>query len=182
MTSSIIRPDDWEDGYRYALDHLLGQRIEKVIYTDLTDEDGTPLFRFEPTDGRHSLCYGLVFVTSDQIRVGFTWDWDGDDYRLCVERSDGGIRLRSAQRFEASADPEWEKRKGQVITAVTFSVDTSIPDASEMVCDCRLDFEGAPPVWITARDEEMNNWANMDNILVFFDRDQARQAGVRVDA
>ncbi len=182
MTAGSSRPDDWHEGYRFALAELTGRTIESVIYTDTTVDDGTPLFRFEPAEGRHSLCFGLALVTSDQVQIGITWDWDGDDYRLCVERSEGELRLHSASRFEVSTDPEWKQRIGLVIRSVTFSVDVRIPEEPDKICDCRIDFDGAPAIWISARDEDHLDWPNMDNIVVFFEREQASRAGVLVDA
>ncbi len=173
---------DWRAGYRQAQLGLVGVAIDAVTYYDPIEfEDGFQGF-IDPITGTHALGWGLDLVLGDR-RLGFTWDWDGDDYRLAI-RTDGLAEVMKSNGYGACARdcPEWKLRFGRQIESVVFSVHSEVHEVVDKICDCRICFAGAPPVWIAARYATRPHPPYGDDIVLFFDEAPARCAGVLVES
>ncbi len=172
---------DWIAGYEEARLRLIGRAIDAIVYYDPIEFEEGYRGAVDSVSGAHTPGWGLDLVLGDQ-HIGFTWDWDGDDYRLTIRPRGLGELMNGNERgADASHDPEWQLRVGKRVESMVFSVHTGAEQGFDKVSDCRICFVDAPPVWITARYENPPHHHCGDNIVVFFEEEAAKLAGVSVE-
>jgi len=161
---------------------LIGETLERVIYFDGVTDAGVPYYHdlLEPTPGRHELMQGIDLVTGSGQAFSFYWK-AFRDFELAVIQGSMRQRLPNFDAvFDVSHETPWNDRISHAISDVVFSAAAS--DEFGYICDCRLEFTGADPIWICARQDTLDCMEHGDATIVVFDRDEAIRIGVRVDA
>jgi hypothetical protein len=161
---------------------LIGKQLAQVLYHDSADDDGKAIFSFDTNPNRHELMQGVDLVMSDGTTAGFYWKWF-KDYELEVTIEGVGAILNTGWApFDQSNEEHWAHRINKTISSLTFSKTTD-----GYLCDCRIDFKGADPIWICARqgtnNQDPDNFVfNGDDIIVVFTEQEARRIGIKADA
>lgn len=161
---------------------LIGQTLGRVVYFDGVTDAGEPYYQelLEPTPGRHELMQGIDLITGSGQAFSFYWK-AFRDFELAV--SHGSMRQRLPKLdavIDVSHETPWNDRISHAICDVVFSAAAS--DEFGYICDCRLEFADADPIWICARQDTLDCMEHGDAAIVVFDRDEALRIGIRVDA
>ena len=164
---------------------LIGKKLAEVWYHDGIDEDGTAYFLEDVSPSRHELMQGVDLVTNDGITIGFFWDWNSKkgEFQLSTIRESVGIKLKDGRvRFNQSEESHWSSHIGNTITNLTFSAGLDDNYRIKIICDCRIDFDDADPIWICARQATDGCISNGDDTIVVFTEQEARRIGIKVNA
>jgi len=157
---------------------LIGKRLTEVAYHDGVDDLGIAFYTIDPfSPHRHELMQGVDLIVHDNSIVGFYWEWWRNDYELGINTSGVHSVLKSnLPVFDPSQDVHWNGRIGKTITDVTITL-----HQYNFLCDCRISFDDANPVWICARNAEECT-LNGDDIILVFTEQEAKRIGIDVNA
>ena len=161
---------------------LIGQTLAAVWYFDGTNDQGVPYFSIDSRDEIHELMQGADLVTSTGLTFSFRWEAFGKarNYELSfLIGSTADTLATDHPRFNISDSAHWNNRIGKKITTVVFS---SPVGSNSSLCDCRIEFDGAPPAWICARCGSCEFKENGDDTIVVFTEQEARRLGIKTDA
>jgi len=172
---------------------LRGQRLQAIWYYDATcEENGETFFEADIPERQkfidiHHLMFGIDIVTDQRRALAFRWDTyrKPGEYELDLIAGSLEANLPKAggwKRLAQSSHPCWVPLVGQTIRNFVFTRDVQDDHRHGFICDCRIDFEDAQPVWICARSSGNGFQDTGDDIIAIFDRETAVNLGVRVDA
>lgn len=164
---------------------LLAKTITAVLYYDILDDNGTSLFRLDECEDRHELAWGIDLVLDEKECFGFTWDWFPQEHEYGLTIYPGGLEGRAlkkgATRTQESETAPWPNLLHQTIRTIALSRGPG--DHGDVpICDCRIDFDGSPSIWICSRQANSGCDANGDDCIVIFSENEAVRLGVRIDA
>lgn len=155
---------------------LVDKKLVDVWYHDCTQEDGTPFYQDSQSTLRHELMQGIDLTVSDGTTHGFYWEWF-EEYELeIIEEGLKSLNLNKGLSItNTSTETQWAQRIGNIIKMLTFTT-----DKWGCLIDCRIDFDGADPVWICARQANNDCMSNGDDTIVIFDEHEAKRVGIKV--
>lgn len=157
---------------------LIGKQLAEVWYHDgRNEDDGLAYFLEDVHPNRHELMHGVDLITAEGHKIGFHWKWFVEEYELEVTtKGVGSILKTDLAPFNQSDEEHWAQRINKTITNLTFTTDNY-----DNVCDCRVAFDDADPVWICARFAGDGCLSNGHDTVVVFTEQEARQLGIKVD-
>lgn len=165
-----------------TIKNLIDSEIVQVLYYDGQHEDETPYYKYplEMVCGRHELMQGIDLLTNLGEVYSFYWHAIRD-YQIAVSRGSILERLPNFDAiFDVSKEPPWIDRINQRISNAVFSENSG--DDFGYICDCRIEFVNAKPIWICARQDTLDCTEHGDATIVVFDRDEAKRIGIKIDA
>ena len=161
---------------------LVEKRFSSVYYYDICD-DGVASFQCDNFDHRDELAWGIDLVC-EETSVGFTWVWHNKIHEYGIGVFPGGIHqalTHGANRIDQSSSPRWQPYLSHTIERLVFSKGTRAHE-SDPVCDCRIEFTNAPPIWICARQANSGCDANGDDCVIVFTEHEAALLGIDTKA
>lgn len=176
------KPEKRHKSLKLLAKDLIGQRLIRIRYFDGTNDQGVPYFSIEPRDEMHELMQGIDLITASGASFSFRWEGFGPwcNYELQFQAGSTADTLVADHPVtDVSELPQWSTRLNHTIKAAVFS---SPIGSNRSLCDCRIDFDRAPPIWICARHVASGCKENGDDTIVVFDPHEALRIGIRVNA
>lgn len=176
------KPEKRHKTMKLLAQDLIGERLAKIRYFDGANDQGIPFFSIDTQDQMHELMQGVDLVTASDASFSFRWEGFGPwcNYELQFQAGSTADTLVADHPVtDVSKLPQWLMRVNHTIKAVIF---TSPIGPNKSLCDCRIDFEEAPSVWICARCVNNDCKDNGDDTIIVFDRNEAQRIGIQVDA
>lgn len=161
---------------------LIGETIVSVSYFEIAYENNNQMWSYDPE--YDSLDYGLDLVMKSGKTKGIIWGSEFCQYGVSINSASLSTQLKGVRKLDVSKNSRWQNLIGEEI--LTAKVVWSWVKESGLFKpkvyypqDLELSFSDNRKVYVSALDIQKKKPTPMsDNLVVFFDRDEARKYGV----
>ena len=161
---------------------LIGETIVSVSYFEIAYENNKQMWSYDPE--YDSLDYGLDLVMESGKTKGIIWGNEFYQYGVSINSASLSAELKGVRKINVSKNSRWQNLIGEEI--ITAKVMWSWVKESGLFKpkvyypqDLELSFSGNRKVYISALDiQEKKPTPTSDNLVVFFNREEARKYGV----
>jgi hypothetical protein len=181
-TIQSLCPNMNREEYELIAAGLIGETIVSVSYFEIAYENSKQMWSHDPE--YDSLDYGLDLIMKSGKTKGIIWGSEFCQYGVSVNSDSLSTQLQGVQKINVSKNSRWQNLIGEEIlnTKILWSwVKESGLFKSKVYYpqDLELSFSYNRKVYISALDiQEKKPTPMSDNLVVFFNREDARKYGV----